>query len=55
MFSSRKIENGFAIIVVYVDDLNLIRTPEELIKAANYFKKDFEMKDLGKTRYCLDL
>ena len=51
----KKIENGFAIIVVYVDDLNLIGTPEELIKAANYFKKDFEMKDLGKTRYCLDL
>ena len=44
-----------AIIAVYVDDLNLIGTPEELIKTANYLKKKFEMKDLGKTRYCLGL
>ena len=51
----KKRENGFAIIVVYVDDLNLIGTPEELIKTTNYLKKEFEMKDLGKTRYCLDL
>ena len=51
----KKIENGFAIIAVYVDDLNLIRTPEELIKTTNYLKKEFEMKDLGKTRYCLGL
>ena len=38
-----------------MDDLNLIGTPEELTKAANYLKKEFEMKNLGKTRYCLDL
>ena len=51
----KKTENGLAIIAVYVDDLNLIGTPEELIKTTNYLKKEFEMKDLGKTRYCLDL
>ena len=51
----KKTENGLAIIAVYVDDLNLIRTPEELIKTANYLKKEFEMKDLRKTRYCLGL
>ena len=51
----KKIENGLAIIAVYVDDLNLIGTSEELIKTANYLKKEFEMKDLGKTRYCLGL
>ena len=51
----KKTKNGFAIIAVYVDDLNLIGTPEELIKIANYLKKEFEMKDLGKTRYCLGL
>ena len=34
---------------------NLIGIPEELIKIANYLKKKFEMKDLGKTRYCLGL
>ena len=33
---------------IYVDDLNLIGTPEELIKTANYLKREFEMKDLGK-------
>ena len=51
----KKIAIGFAIIVVYVDDLNLIGTPEELIKTINYLKKEFEMKDLEKTKYCLSL
>ena len=48
-------ENGLAIIAVYVNDLNLIGTPEELIKTANYLKKEFEIKDLRKTRYRLGL
>ena len=43
------------IISVYVDDLNLIGTLKELTKTVNYLKKKFEMKDLGKTRYYLDL
>ena len=51
----KKTENGLPIIAVYVDDLNLIGNPEELIKTTNYLKKEFEMKDLGKTRYCLGL
>ena len=51
----KKTKNGLAIIAVYVDDLNLIRTPEELIKTTNYLKKEFEMKDIGKTSYCLGL
>ena len=51
----KKTENGFAIIAIYVDDLNLIGTLEEIIKTANYLRKEFEMKDLGKTRYCLGL
>ena len=38
-----------------MDDLNLIGTLEELIKVANYLKKEFEMKDLVKIRYCLSL
>ena len=49
------LETGFAIITVYVDDLNLIRTSEELTKTAKYLKKEFEMKDLGKTKFCLGL
>ena len=33
----------------------MIGTPEELIKTTNYLRKEFEMKDLRKTRYCLGL
>ena len=51
----KKSETGFAIIVVYVDDLNLVGTPEELTKTAEYLKKEFEMKDLGKRKLCLGL
>ena len=35
--------------------MNLIGTPEELHKTADYLKCEFEMKDLGKTKYCLGL
>ena len=43
------------IIAIYVDDLNIIGTPEELQNAVNYLKKEFEMKDLGNTKFCLGL
>ena len=52
---TKKSESGFAIIAVYVDDINLIGTPEEVSKAAIYLRREFEMKDLGKTKYCLGL
>ena len=51
----KKSETGFAIIAVYVDDLNLVGTPEELTKTAEYLKKEFEIKDLGKTKFCIGL
>ena len=51
----KKSELGFSILPVYVDDINLFGTPEELTKAATYLKDKFEMKDLGKTKYCLGL
>jgi len=35
--------------------LNLIGTPEELTKTASYLKKEFEMNDLGKIKFCLGL
>ncbi|XP_068317100.1 uncharacterized protein [Pyrus communis] len=35
--------------------MNLIRTPAELEEIADHLKSEFEMKDLGKTRYCLGL
>ena len=51
----KKFLKGFAILAVYVDDINLIGTPEELEKTADYLKKEFEMKDHGKPRLCLGL
>ena len=51
----KKSKTGFSIIVVYVDDLNLIGTPKELTRTANYFKREFEIKDIEKTKFCLGL
>ena len=51
----KKSKIEFAIIVVYVDDLNLIRTLKALTRMANYLKREFEMKDLGKTKFSLGL
>ena len=51
----KKVATGFEIIAVYVDDLNLNGTHEELIKTIDYLKKEFALKDLGKTKYCLGL
>ena len=48
---TKKSKSGFAIIAVYVDDLNLVGTPEELTK----LKNEFEMKGLDKTKFCLGL
>ncbi|KAB2634611.1 hypothetical protein D8674_038086 [Pyrus ussuriensis x Pyrus communis] len=51
----KKSNSRFAIVAVYVDDMNLVRTSEELNKTAEYLKSEFEMKDLGKTKLCLGL
>ena len=40
---------------MYVDDLNIIETSKELLKAVEYFKKEFKMKDLEKTKFCFGL
>ena len=47
--------SGFVIIAVYVDDLNIIGTENEIHEATVYLKEEFEMKNLGKTKYCLGL
>jgi hypothetical protein len=51
----RKFSTGFCIISVYVDDLNIIDYAKDIDEARNYLKKEFEMKDLGKTKFCLSL
>ena len=42
-------------VTVYVVNTNLTKTLEELEKTDSYLKMEFEMKDLGKTRLCLDM
>ena len=51
----KKLEIGFAIIAMYVDDLNLVGILEKLIRTTKYLKKEFEMKDLRKTKFCFNL
>ena len=40
---------------MYVDDLNIIGSPKDIEEARKHLKTEFEMKDLGKTKYCLGL
>ena len=42
-------------VTVYVVNTNLTKTLEELEKTASHPKMEFEMKDLRKTRLCIDL
>ncbi|CAA0833362.1 Protein OBERON 4, partial [Striga hermonthica] len=51
----KKSHNGVVIVAVYVDDLNIIGTANEIQEAVTFLKGEFEMKDLGKTKYCLGL
>jgi hypothetical protein len=51
----KKSESGFAIITVYIDYLNFVGIPEELIKTVTYLKDEFEMKDIEKTKFYLGL
>jgi hypothetical protein len=51
----RKSTTGFCIISVYVDDLNIIGLEKNIDEAHNHLKKEFEMEDLGKTKFYLDL
>jgi uncharacterized protein related to proFAR isomerase len=54
VFIKRSI-SSFIISTVYVDDLNIIGSPEEIKKTAKLLKIEFEMKDLGVTKLCLGL
>jgi hypothetical protein len=40
---------------MYVDDLNIIGTELDINEAQEYLKIEFKMKDLEKTKFCLDL
>jgi hypothetical protein len=45
----------FCIISVCVDDLNIIGHAKDIDEARNHLIKEFKMKDLGKTKFCLEL
>ena len=51
----KKSLNRFCIISIYVDDINIIGTHKEIEEDSSCLKIEFEMKDLGKTKYCLGL
>jgi Reverse transcriptase (RNA-dependent DNA polymerase) len=52
IFIKRSI-SSFIIIAVYVDDMNIIGSPEEIKKTAKLLKNEFEIKDLGVTKLCI--
>jgi hypothetical protein len=52
---SRKSTTVFCIISVYLDDLNIIGHTKDIDEARNHLKTDFEMKDLGRTKFYLEL
>lgn len=41
----KKYESSFALVVVYVDDMNLICTLDNLAQTAEYLKREFDVKD----------
>ncbi|KAK9150854.1 hypothetical protein Syun_009163 [Stephania yunnanensis] len=51
----KRSSTGFVIIAVYVDDLNIVGNHDDIVRTSEYLKKEFEMKELGKTRLCLGL
>jgi hypothetical protein len=51
----KKSSTGFCIISVYIDDLNIIVNEKDINEAHYHFKTEFEMKDLGQTKFCLDI
>jgi hypothetical protein len=53
--SSEKSSTYFCIISVYVDNLNIIGHAKDIDEARNRLNKEFEMKDLGKTKFYLGL
>jgi hypothetical protein len=50
-----KSSTRFCIISVYIDDLNIIDTGLDINEAHDHLKTEFEMKNLGKTKFCLGL
>jgi hypothetical protein len=52
---NRRSSTGFCIILVYIDDLDIIGYTKDIDEAHNHLKTEFEMKNLGRTKFCLGL
>ena len=50
-----KRNSDFVILAIYVDDINLVGTPNACRYATNYLKSQFDIKLLGQTTVCLRL
>ena len=50
----KKLKIGFAKVVDYIDDMNLIGTPKKLSKTIEYLK-EFEVEDFSKIKLYLGL
>jgi len=57
LYLHEKITKGICIIIVYVNDIDIVRSPNKLTKAKKFdcLKKEFEMKVFGRTKFCLGL
>jgi hypothetical protein len=51
----RRSSIGFCIISVYMDDLNIIGHTKDINEARNHLKTEFEINDLGRTKFFLGL
>jgi hypothetical protein len=51
----RKSTIRFCIISVYVNELNIIGHKNDIDEARNHLETEFEMKDFGRTKFCLGL
>ncbi len=55
-FYVKKIDHGIVVIVIYVDDLIVIRDSDvDIFDQKKLLKQNFEMKDLGKLCYFLGI
>jgi hypothetical protein len=54
-FFIKKSSLRFCIISVYLEDLNIIGNTQDIDETRNHLNTEFEMKDLGQTKFCLVL
>jgi len=51
----KRSKNEIAIIIVYVDDINIVETSNEITKAIDFLNKEFEVKDFEKAKFLFEI